>query len=774
MLIRLNIAIRGAVQGVGFRPFVYRIATEMNLNGFVLNSSKGVFIEAEGEKSVLDKFLFRLEAEKPNISVITSLEFSYLDPVGYNTFEIRGSLKETEISAIILPDIAVCHDCLNEMFDPNNRRHLYPFINCTNCGPRFSIIEALPYDRPNTSMKKFTMCIECRSEYENPIDRRFHAQPIACPVCGPQVELWNENGEVVSNKSEAISKTVELIQIGKTIALKGLGGYQLIVDASNDEAVTQLRKRKHREEKPLAIMFPNIESIKNVCEVSFLEERLILSPESPIVLLKRKLHIENQKPEIQNQASFISSLVAPNNPYLGVMLPYTPHHHLLMKQFKKPIVATSGNLSEEPMCINEQQALMRLHRIADYFLVHNRPIVRHVDDSIVRIINGREMVLRRARGYAPLPIMIEKSHISKPTSIIAVGAHLKNSIALTNSNSIFISQHIGDLATDEAYQAFSEVITDFEKIYNSSIKYIAHDLHPEYLSTKYAQSGKRELIGVQHHQAHIASCYAENRLNGRVLGVAWDGTGYGTDGTIWGGEFFIYDGTDFTRVASYKQFRLPGGEQAIKEPRRSALGVLYEIYGDIIFDKTSIPLMKNFSTSELQILRTMFAKHINCPITSSAGRLFDAVSALIGVKNSSAFEGQAAMMLEFSAATSVEENSYTFDIHKKELYEIDWQLMIEEIMDDVRNNILQKIIAKKFHNTMVQIIIKIAQLVSEQKVVMSGGCFQNAILLEGTIKLLENTGFKPYWHQRVPPNDGGISLGQAVIALNKINFKIKE
>ncbi len=764
MLIRLHIAIRGAVQGVGFRPFVYRIATEMKLNGFVLNSSKGVFIEVEGEKSVLDKFLIRLESEKPNISVITSLEFSFLDTVGFQTFEIRESSKDLEISAFILPDIAVCQDCLNEMFDSSNRRYLYPFINCTNCGPRFSIVEALPYDRPNTSMKNFTMCHDCRSEYENPSDRRFHAQPTACPVCGPQIELWDENREVVSEKFEAITKTVELISEGKIIAFKGLGGYQLIVDATNEKTVAQLRTRKHREEKPLALMFPNLDKIKSLCEVSQFEERLLLSPESPIVLLKRKLNSEN----------IISELVAPGNPYLGAMLPYTPLHHLLMKLLAIPIVATSGNLSEEPMCINEHQALKRLSGIADYFLVHNRPIVRHVDDSIVRIINGREMVLRRARGYAPLPILIEKFDLSKPKSIIAVGAHLKNTIALTNSNSIFISQHIGDLSTNEAYQAFSDVVSDFEKMYNSNVLHIAHDLHPEYLSTKYAQLGKRKLIGVQHHQAHIASCYAENRLSGNVLGVAWDGTGYGTDGTIWGGEFFIYDGKEFNRVASFKQFRLPGGEQAIKEPRRSALGILYEIYGDEIFKQPFIPFMNNFSNSELQILRPMFAKNINCPITSSAGRLFDAVSALIGVKNSSAYEGQAAMMLEFAAGSSIEESSYSFNIHQEEIYEVDWQTMIEEILEDVRNNILQKVIAKKFHNTMAQIILKIAQIIEEHKVVLSGGCFQNAILLEETIKLLENTGFKPYWHQRIPPNDGGISLGQAVIALNKINYKIKE
>ncbi len=761
MLMRLHIAIGGAVQGVGFRPFVYRIATEMKLNGFVLNSSKGVFVEVEGEKSVLDKFLIRLESEKPNISVITSLEFSFLDPVGFQTFEIRESAKDLEISAFILPDIAVCNDCLNEVFDPRNRRHLYPFINCTNCGPRFSIVEALPYDRPNTSMKNFTMCNECRREYENPIDRRFHAQPTACPVCGPQIELWNKNGEVVSEKFEAIPKTIELISEGKIIAFKGLGGYQLIVDASNNEAVSQLRTRKHREEKPFALMFTNLESIKSLCEVSKFEESSLLSPESPIVLLKRKLNFDN----------IISELVAPKNPYLGAMLPYTPLHHILMKLLAKPIVATSGNLSEEPMCISEHQALNRLSVIADYFLVHNRPIVRHVDDSIVRIINGREMVLRRARGYAPLPIHIEKLELSNPKPIIAVGAHLKNTVALTNSNSIFISQHIGDLSTNEAYQAFSDVVSDFEKMYNSNVFHIAHDFHPEYLSTKYAKSGKRKLVGVQHHQAHIASCYAENRLSGNVLGVAWDGTGYGTDGTIWGGEFFKYDGNDFYRVASFRQFRLPGGEQAITEPRRSAIGILYEIYGDEIFKQPPVSFMNNFSDSELKILKTMFAKNIMCPFTSSAGRLFDAISALIGIRNSSAYEGQAAMMLEFAAVSSNEENSYSFNIHENEIYEIDWQMMVEEIMEDVRNNILQKVIARKFHNTMANIILKIAQMISEHKVVLSGGCFQNAILLEETIKRLENPGFKPYWHQRVPPNDGGISLGQAVIAMNKINYK---
>ncbi len=493
MLERIKIVIRGAVQGVGFRPFIYRLATDLNLKGYVLNSSKGVFIEAEGETEILKQFILRIEKEKPPISIIQSLEYSFLDPVGYESFEIKKSEKEEEVSALILPDIAVCDDCLKELFNPNDRRYLYPFINCTNCGPRFTIIEALPYDRPNTSMKNFKMCSQCEAEYTNPLDRRFHAQPIACPQCGPQVQLWNNKGEIISEKQEAINQTCELINSGKIIALKGLGGFHLVVDATDNEAVIQLRKKKHREEKPFALMFPDIEMVKEICEVNEFEERLLKSPESPIVLLKRK---NNQ------EASILSDFVAPDNPYLGIMLPYTPLHHILLKNLKKPIVATSGNLSEEPICIDEFEALNRLNGIADYFLVHNRPILRHCDDSIARIVNGREYIIRRARGYAPLPYL---NDIDYNQNIIAVGGHLKNTIALKKGKQVFVSQHIGDLSTIESFNAFKRTIEDFQKLYEVEQAKFVGDLHPDYLSTKFLKEANTEFKLIQHHLAHNCS-----------------------------------------------------------------------------------------------------------------------------------------------------------------------------------------------------------------------------------------------------------------------------
>ncbi|MFH2004667.1 MAG: carbamoyltransferase HypF, partial [Bacteroidota bacterium] len=542
MISRSKIAIRGAVQGVGFRPFIYRLATEMNLKGFVNNSTLGVFIEVEGEKSILDEFILRIEKEKPPISVITSLEFSFLDPKGFTTFEIQKSQAAGQKTALILPDIAVCSDCINEMLNPNDRRYRYPFINCTNCGPRFSIIESIPYDRPNTSMRSFQMCEECQTEYEDPLNRRFHAQPIACPKCGPHIELWDESGKIISTRDEALKETAALISEGKIIALKGLGGFQLIVDARSDEAVKQLREKKHREEKPFALMFPKLEAIKDCCDVSAFEERLLCSPESPIVLLRRNQKSvvspqgllrssKNSEPQslpstlyTLNSALTLSEFVAPNNPYLGVMLPYTPLHHLLMNELKFPIVATSGNLSEEPMCIDEQEAVERLKGIADFFLVHNRPIVRHVDDSIVRVIDEREMVMRRARGYAPLPIQITGSNVNE--DILAVGGHLKNTVALKVGNNVFISQHIGDLSTNEAFNTFQKVIEDFQNLYESKVSKIICDLHPEYLSTKFAQTKNIKIEQVQHHYAHIAACRAENQIEGKALGVSWDGTGF--------------------------------------------------------------------------------------------------------------------------------------------------------------------------------------------------------------------------------------------------------
>jgi len=764
MIKRLHITIRGAVQGVGFRPFIYRLATDMSLKGWVLNSTHGVYIEAEGEMSLLERFQFRITSEKPPLSSIQSFESLYLDPAGFTTFEIRKSEGGNEITALILPDIAVCQDCLNEVFNPSNRRYLYPFTNCTNCGPRYSIIEALPYDRPNTTMKSFSMCDECCREYGNPLDRRFHAQPNACPACGPHVELWESSGKVTARGHEAIRLVVRAIQAGKIAALKGLGGFHLAVDARNTQAVERLRERKHREEKPLALIYPLMDDIQRDCMVSGLEEQLLRSPESPIVLLKRF----STTPE---GSSPVSRSVAPGNPYLGIMLPYTPLHHIILNALKFPIVATSGNLSDEPICIDEHEAIRRLGSIADIFLVHNRPIRRHVDDSIVRVMGGRELVLRRARGYAPLPIELFKRNnstekwksagASVPEKILAVGAHLKNTVAVTSGHNVFVSQHIGDLETEEAFSAFKHVVNSLTTLYNIKPSVIAADMHPAYLSTSYAAGRSEPVMHVQHHYAHIRSCMAENQLEGDVLGIAWDGTGFGTDGTIWGGEFLRIDDSSYERVATFKQFRLPGGEQAVKEPRRTAIGILYEIFKEDIFSYKDLPTLRSCSENELNIFHAMVKQGVNSPLTSSAGRLFDAVASLAGVRQFVTHEGQAAMELEFLTEQDSTDGQYLYSITEAEIpMIIDWTQMFTEIIREVKNNAAPALISRKFHNTLASIIKDVAARIGKRKVVLSGGCFQNKYLTERTISELEKAGFQPYWHQRVPPNDGGIALGQ--------------
>lgn len=763
MIKRLYIIVRGAVQGVGFRPFVYKLAGELGLFGYVKNSSLGVFIEVEGKEKIFEEFLTRLNTEKPKLSVITGQEQSYLDPKGYTSFDIVKSSGEQSKTTLILPDIAVCDDCLNEMFDPDDRRYMYPFVNCTNCGPRFTIIESLPYDRPNTSMKEFKMCDKCKSEYENPSDRRFHAQPVACPECGPHVELWDKSGEKLYGHYDAINRTLELISDSKIIALKGLGGYQLICDAQNAAAVKLLRERKHREEKPFAVMYPSLESVKSVCEVSQEEERLLTSPEAPIVLLKKK----------DNAAiKYISSnSVSPGNPYLGVMLPYTPLHHILLKELNRPLVATSGNLSEEPMSITEEDALSKLGGIADYFLVHNRSIVRHADDSIVRVIAGSEMVMRRARGYAPFPVVTDSK---ESEHILAVGGHLKNTVALKVNENVFVSQHIGDLATEASMNAFKKAVDDFLNVYESDLAVIVHDNHPDYLSTKFALNISNSAVGTQHHFAHIASCRAENRLTGKTLGVSWDGTGYGNDGSIWGGEFFVSDENSYQHIAQFRKFRLPGGEKAIKEARRSALGVLYEIYDENLFGDFDYLVTDKFSHKELKLIQSMIAKGINSPVTSSAGRLFDAISSLLDISQVTTYEGKSAMMLEYIVEDDINDY-YHFEINEREIFIVDWETMILSILGDIEAGLEKSIIAAKFHNTMAQVILKAAEIIGEEKVVLSGGCFQNAYLLEKTILELNNNGFKTYRHQRIPTNDGGISLGQiAAYNIKQTSFSVNE
>src|SRR6266487_1691463 len=747
---RARVIVRGAVQGVGFRPFVYRLATELQLRGWVVNSAQGVFIEVEGARDTLRRFLLRLEKEKPPRAIIHSLESSFLDPVGYGAFEIHETENRGQKTALILPDIATCADCLREIVDSNNLRFRYPFTNCTNCGPRFSIIEELPYDRANTSMKRFKMCAECESEYRDPLDRRFHAQPNACPRCGPQLQLWNEIGAVFAERDEALREAAEIVRSGKILALKGLGGFQLIVDARNESAIVRLRQHKHREEKPFAIMFPSLEAIREACEISELEERLLLSPESPIVLLLRQCAIRDPQ-------SAISSAVAPRNPNLGVMLPYTPLHHLFMRELNFPVVATSGNVSDEPICIHERDALERLHGIADFFLVHDRPIVRHVDDSISRIMCGRELVLRRARGYAPLPVHLKM----ELPSVLAVGAHLKNTVALSVGADVFISQHIGDLETEQAYRAFQRAAEDLPKLYDAKIDIVACDMHPDYLSTKFATHLPIPAHPVQHHWAHVAACMAENEIEPPALGVAWDGTGYGLDGTIWGGEFLFANDQSLERVAHFRQFRLPGGQAAIKEPRRVALGLLYEMFGDEIWERRE--LTSAFSETELALLRQMIAKRINTPVTSSVGRLFDAVASLVGLRHRASFEGQAAMEMEFAIESPTNE-SYSFEISEGLPRIVNWQPMMKEILNDLRRAQSVATISAKFHNTLAEIIVAVAKQIDQEKIVLTGGCFQNRCLTEATINRLIKEGFRPYWHQRVPPNDGGIALGQIISA----------
>jgi len=609
-------------------------------------------------------------------------------------------------------------------------------------------------------MKKFEMCAECRTEYENPQDRRFHAQPNACPKCGPQLQLWNESGKISAERQNALLQTVSAIKSGKIAAVKGIGGFHLIADARNNEAINRLRERKHREEKPLAIMFPSLKKIKQVCKLNDLEERLLASPESPIVLIERTANqSENKNSEFE-----IAFSVAPDNPYLGCMLPYSPLHHILMNQLGFPVVATSGNLSDEPICTDEYEALRRLNGIADVYLVHNRPIVRHVDDSIVRIIMGRELVMRRARGYAPLPVTINTGHNA---SMLAVGAHLKNSIALTSGSNVFISQHIGDLETKESLDAFHHVISDFRTMYDCKPEYIVCDLHPDYLSSKYARSTGIPLLEIQHHHAHIASCMAENQLEGEVLGISWDGTGYGLDGTIWGGEFLLAQKASFERFGTFRSFGLPGGEKAVKEPRRTALGMLYELFGNDIFHQKGLSTLQAFTFAELELINQMLLKRVNTPFTTSAGRIFDAVASLIGLRQRVNYEGQAALELEFLAQGSERKDSYSFEIDKaQDLKIFNWQSMLEEILADTKDHIKPSIISAKFHNTLVEIIVAAAKKAGQPRIVLSGGCFQNRYLTERTVKRLQEEKFHPYWHQRVPPNDGGIALGQIAAALS--------
>lgn len=745
MATRLKVYVRGAVQGVGFRPTVYRLATALRLRGFVANSPSGVEIDVEGEPADVDAFVPALLANRPPRAVIQGLETRRLDVAGHVGFAVRETNVAGAATTLVLPDIAVCDDCLREMNDARDRRYRYPFINCTNCGPRFTIIRSLPYDRERTTMAHFTMCAQCQAEYDDPADRRFHAQPNACPECGPRLSWREASGARLHGGDEALLAAVAALREGAIVAVKGIGGFHLMCDAGSEAAVRTLRRRKHREGKPFAVMAPDLATARRLCAITSAEESLLASPESPIVLLRRLAD------------SGLATSVAPGNPCLGVVLPYAPLQHLLMSALGFPVVATSGNLSDEPIVTDDDEAVTRLRGLADFFLGHDRPIARYADDSIARLVAGRPMLLRRARGYAPLPL----AELEGAGAVLAVGAHLKSTIGFAVDGQLMLSHHLGDLETPEALAGFEAAIADLPGLFAFEAATVAHDLHPDYASSRYAESQPVASVGVQHHVAHALACMADNELKGEVLAVAWDGAGLGTDGTVWGGEFFRMRDTAFERVAHLRMFPLPGGDAAAREPRRSALGLLHEARGRAVFQDGRLRQRLGFTETEFALLRGILESGASVARTSSAGRLFDGVAALVGLRQRSGFEGQAAMELEFAADGAPVDAPYPFRIDGVSL---DWAPMVEGIDADRAAGAPVALMARRFHDTLAAMIVAVARRERLERVCLTGGCFQNLRLSETTIASLSAAGFTPYWHQRVPPNDGGISLGQLVAA----------
>ena len=775
MATRAKITVKGVVQGVGFRPFVHRLAEEFGLRGWVKNTSAGVLIEVEGDKEKVKKFCDGITIRKPPPAQIKEKEIIYQAPRGSRSFNIRESTSLRRKEVLIPPDIAFCHDCFSELKDGSDRRHRYPFINCTNCGPRFTIMKDLPYDRPLTTMKKFRMCPICQNEYEDMSRRRYHAEPNACPRCGPEIELIKsrKNGkesfpglrrsENCLNGPKALEAAVRLLKKGKIVAIKGLGGFHLACDAANSVAVNRLRERKGRPYKPFAVMVSDIEIAKKNCLVSRQEEVLLSDWQKPIVLLQKR------------EGSKISDLVAPNNNRLGVMLPYTPLHYLLFNDSSSSLsalVMTSGNLSDQPIEISNREAFERISHIADYFLVHNRDIYNRCDDSIVEIFSEEPVVIRRARGYVPAPVELDY----ELESILACGAELKNTFCLTKKNYAFVSQYIGDLKDYKTLQYYEQMVRRFQKLFGISPKIVAHDLHPDYLSTRYALNITRWKpkiiqVPVQHHHAHIVSCLGENGVKDKVIGVAFDGVGYGADGNIWGGEFLVADCRDFRRIGQLKYFGMPGGDRAVEEPWRMAVSLLTEAFGK------RIPRIDfaNGWQKEIPIIQEMIEKRINCPLTSSMGRLFDGVSSLLGICDVNTYEAQAAMELESTAEGlssspgNLPRQNYEYEIREENgKFIIDPCWIVKGIVDDLQNRVPVAVIAYKFHNSIADIIrdvsLQIKGKIGISRVALSGGVFQNRLLLGLALGKLTRRGFICYYHKRVPCNDGGVSLGQAIIA----------
>jgi hydrogenase maturation protein HypF len=765
----LSIHITGIVQGVGFRPFVYNLATGLGLTGWVRNTSAGVDIELEGETPVLDEFVLRLRADAPPLAHLDEVEVSSREPSGYQTFEIEHSEAVPDAFQPISPDVSICPDCLRELFDPSDRRYRYPFINCTNCGPRFTIIKDIPYDRPKTTMAVFPMCSDCQAEYSDPTDRRFHAQPVACPECGPRVWLEMTPGEDSAKSTigrytigdEAILVAQRLLREGKILAVKGLGGFHLACDALNTQAVAQLRERKLRVDKPFALMFPNLAQIEQHCLVSPDERALLESAARPIVLLRRK------------PGSVIVPQVAPGQEQLGVMLPYTPLHYLLFADtpHPRPLVMTSANLAEEPICTDNVEAREHLSGLTDAFLMHDRDIHIRTDDSVMRVLPDLgPYPIRRSRGYAPFPVRLPW----QVTPILAAGAHLKNTFCITNRNYAFLSHHIGDLENYETLQSFEQGIAHFEGLFRVKPEFLACDLHPDYLATRYAvERAERDtlpIIKVQHHHAHIAAVMAEHRLDGSepVIGVSFDGTGYGDDGAIWGGEFLLADYAGYRRMAHLGYFPLPGGDAATRRPSRTALGLLHALGLD--WDE-ALPTHADLCYEDRTAIRIQLERKLNSPLTSSMGRLFDAAAALAGVRQKVNYEAQAA--IEFEALSDPDETGiYPFEFATGQ---INASPAIQALIADVLAGRPAPQISARFHNGLAVMVRDVCASIRVEtgasRVALSGGVWQNVALLMKTIPLLQKSGFQVYIHHKVPANDGGLALGQAAIAAFQIRSK---
>jgi hydrogenase maturation protein HypF len=752
---RLQVRLIGTVQGVGFRPFVFRLATELDLTGWVRNDGDGVTIEVEARHSLLLCFLERLTREKPAAATIHAADHRFLPPVGYETFEIVASEATGTSRVWISPDLAMCDDCRRELRDSADRRHRYPFLNCTNCGPRYSIIDALPYDRPNTSMRSFAMCANCASEYDSPSDRRFHAQPVACADCGPGLVLRSSTGVACKRGATAVDQTIEIVREGGIVAIKGLGGYHLIIDAGNEKAAAELRRRKRRSHKAFAVMYPDLDALRSHVHVPSFAEPFLRSTQAPILILPRTARGRQE----------IAPSVAPQSPYLGVFLPYTPLHQLLLDALSRPVVATSGNMTDEPIQYLDDQAHGELAGLCDGFLDHDRPILRPVDDSVLHVVarpRPKPQMLRRARGYSPLPILASRDL----PPIVALGGQMNVTLALSRDREVILSQHLGDMDSFEARSTYERTLADLTQLYDLKPERVAHDLHPDYFTSDLARRMDLPRVEVQHHHAHLAACMLENQLEGEVLGLTWDGTGYGPDRTVWGGEVLLGGPEDYRRVGSLVPFRLPGGEKAIEQTWRTGISLLRESYGrDFPRD---LPLFAEVSDAECGTIVGMLETGVNAPVTTSLGRLFDGVSALLGLCTHNTHQAQSAQLLEWAAWDhGVDATPLPMTIVEDDLLRLDWRAMIRTLVEARRDGTDLAQLAASFHHAIVRSAMEIVRRVGNGRVVLAGGVFCNRYLTEALLIQLDDAGLDGHIHDQLPPTDGSLAVGQMWVAAHR-------